>query len=117
VLKIVLLDKLHGLNAFFLKEVPMQRKQYSAEFKAKMVVKVLSGEATTAEIAKRFQVHPLMLTKWKKQALDRCPALFSRKPEREREQMAEREAQLFQQIGQLQYELDWLKKKMPVYDR
>ena len=95
----------------------MQRKQYSAEFKSKMVVKVLSGEMTTAEIAKQYQVHPLMLTKWKKQALSMMPSLFSRKPDREREQWAEREAQLFQQIGQLQYELDWLKKKTATYDR
>jgi transposase-like protein len=95
----------------------MQRKQYSAEFKAKMVIKVLSGEMTTAEIAKRFQIHPLMLAKWKKHVLDLMPSLFSRKPDNEREQWSEREAQLFQQIGQLQYELDWLKKKTNAYDR
>ena len=95
----------------------MQRKQYSAEFKSRMVVKVLSGDMTTAEIAKRFQVHPLMLSKWKKQALDQMPSLFSRRPDRLRDEWAEREAQLFQQIGQLQYELDWLKKKTAAFDR
>jgi len=95
----------------------MQRKNYSAEFKSRMVIKVLSGEATAAEIAKRFDVHPLMLTKWKKHALELLPSLFSRKPEHEREQWAERESELFQQIGQLQYELEWLKKKTAAYDR
>jgi putative transposase len=95
----------------------MQRKQYSAEFKAKIVLKVLSGEATSAEIAKKFGVHPLMLTKWKKHAVDLLPALFSRKPENERELWAQREAELFQQIGQLQYELEWLKKKTAAFDR
>ncbi len=82
-----------------------------------MVIKVLSGEMTTAEIAKRFQVHPLMLTKWKKQALDLLPSLFSRKPENEREQWAKQESELFQQIGKLQYELEWLKKKTAAFDR
>jgi transposase-like protein len=95
----------------------MQRKQHSAEFKAQMVIKVLSGEMTTAEIAKRYQVHPLMLTKWKKHAVELMPSLFSRKPDHERELWSEREAQLFQQIGQLQYELDWLKKKTAAFNR
>ena len=95
----------------------MQRKQHSAEFKARMVIKVMSGEMTTAEIAKRFQVHPLMLTKWKKQVFDSMPSLFSRKPDHEREHWEKREAELFQQIGQLQYELEWLKKKTAAFDR
>jgi len=94
----------------------MQRKQHSAEFKARMVIKVLNGEMTTAEIAKQFQVHPLMLTKWKKRALDLMPSLFSRKPDHERDQWVQREAELFQQIGQLQYELEWLKKKTAAFD-
>jgi putative transposase len=95
----------------------MQRKQYSAEFKARMVAKVMSGEMTTAEIAKRFQIHPLMLTKWKKHALNLMPSLFSRAPDHEREHWEKREAELFQQIGQLQYELEWLKKKTVAFDR
>jgi transposase-like protein len=94
----------------------MQRKSYTAEFKAKMVIKVMSGEMTTAEIAKRFDVHPLMLTKWKKHAIDLLPSLFSRKPDHEREEKERREAELFQQIGQLQYELGWLKKKSAVLE-
>ncbi|MFP4164808.1 MAG: IS3 family transposase [Chitinispirillaceae bacterium] len=89
----------------------MQRKSYSPEFKSKMVQLVLSGEMTTAEIAKKYQVHPLMLTKWKKHALGLMPTLFSRKITDEKEQWKQREAQLFQQIGQLQFELEWLKKK------
>jgi transposase-like protein len=95
----------------------MQRKHYSSEFKSKVVLKVLSGEMTTAEIAKRFDVHPLMLTKWKKHVIDLLPSIFSRKPEQEREQWVQRESELFQQIGQLQYELAWLKKKTAAYDR
>ena len=58
-----------------------------------------------------------MITKWKKHAVDLLPTLFSRKPEHEREQWIQREAELFQQIGQLQYELEWLKKKMATFDR
>jgi transposase-like protein len=95
----------------------MQRKIHSAEFKAKVVLKSLSGEATTAEIAKQFSIHPLMITKWKKHAVDLLPSLFSRVPDHEKAQREQRESELFQQIGQLQYELEWLKKKTAAYDR
>ena len=95
----------------------MQRKRHSAEFKTQVVLKALSGEMTTAEIAKRYEIHPLMVTKWKKHAVDLLPQLFSRKPEHDREEWLQREAQLFQQIGQLQYELEWLKKKTAAFDR
>jgi len=95
----------------------MQRQQRSADFKAQVVLKALGGDMTAAEIAKRFSIHPLMITKWKKHAVELLPSLFSRKPEHEREQWAQREAELFQQIGQLQYELEWLKKKTAAYNQ
>lgn len=95
----------------------MQRKSYGSDFKAKVVLKALSGESTTAEIAKQFGIHPLMITKWKKHAVSLLPSLFSHRPDREREEQKQRESELFQQIGQLQYELDWLKKKTAAYDR
>lgn len=95
----------------------MQRKHHSADFKARVVLKALSGEATSTELAKQFSIHPLMITKWKKHAVELLPSLFSRKPEHEREAWTQREAELFQQIGQLQYELEWLKKKTAAFDR
>jgi len=95
----------------------MQRKNHSAEFKTKVVLKALSGEQTSAEIAKQFSIHPLMITKWKKHAIDLLPTLFSQKADYEQAQREQREKELFQQIGQLQYELDWLKKKTAVYNR
>jgi transposase-like protein len=95
----------------------MQRKNHSAEFKTKVVLNSLSGEFTNAELAKKFSIHPLMITKWKKHAVDLLPTLFSRKPDHEREDRDQKEKELFQQIGQLQYELDWLKKKSSAFDR
>jgi transposase-like protein len=95
----------------------MQRKRHSAEFKAQVVLKALSGEMPTTEIAKRFGIHPIMITQWKKHAVDLLPSLFSKKPEHEQEEWAQRESELFQQIGQLQYELEWLKKKTAAFNR
>jgi transposase-like protein len=94
----------------------MQRKHHDATIKARVVLKALSGQQTTAEIAKQYGIHPLLITKWKKQAVDLLPTLFSKKVDKDREEWKEREAQLFQQIGQLQYELEWLKKKTATYD-
>ena len=93
----------------------MQRKQHSGELKAKVVLKALCGEQTTAQIAKQYSIHPLMITKWKKHVVALMPQLFSRKADNERELWQEREAELFRQIGQLQYELEWLKKKSAAF--
>ena len=69
-------------------------------------------QKTTNEIAARYGVHPSQVTAWKKQALEELPQIFS-----ERRAQAEKEgealkAALYQQIGQLKVELDWLKKKV-----
>jgi transposase-like protein len=99
-----------------MKGCKMQRKRYDSATKAKVVLKLISGHQTAIEIAKQYGVHPIMLAKWKKQAIDLFPKLFDRKVDKDQEEWKVREAQMFQQIGQLQYELDWLKKKTAAYD-
>jgi putative transposase len=89
-----------------------QRKHYSADFKAKVALEAIKGQRTINEIAAKFQVHPNQVTQWKKQMLEALPSIFSDrrlKADRDREQL---EASLYQQIGQLKVELDWLKKKV-----
>lgn len=91
----------------------MQRKKYDGPFKAKVALEVAKGLKTVNEIAADFGVHPNMLTKWKKQLLEGLPVLFasstsSGSQEKETERLV---ASLYQKIGQLEIELDWLKKK------
>lgn len=90
-----------------------QRKTFSADFKAKVALEAIRGVATTAEIASRHKVHPNQIAKWKKQALENMAALFAdgraKANKGEDDRLKDR---LFQQIGQLQFELDWLKKKV-----
>lgn len=95
----------------------MKRRRHSDELKAKVVLEALMGADTVNAIAKRYEVHPLMVTKWKKHAVDLLPSLFSRRADRDREQWQQKEAELFQQIGQLKYELDWLKKKTALFTK
>jgi len=87
-----------------------QRKRYSAETKAKVALEAIRGEKTANEIAAEYGVHPTQIAQWKKQALDDLPEIFA--SGRQRDQAAEGLiATLYQEIGQLKMELDWLKKR------
>jgi len=90
-----------------------ERRNYSNTLKAKIVLEVIEGQKTMAEIASTHSVHPNQISKWKKQVLEGLPDIFSgNEAERHRQETQEQLiAQLYQQIGQLKVELDWLKKK------
>ncbi len=86
-----------------------QRKRYSAEINAKVALEAIKGQKTANEIASEYGVHPTQIAQWKKQALDELPELF-RGGSREKTDEG-LIAALYQEIGQLKVELDWLKKK------
>src|SRR5689334_7998269 len=88
------------------------RRRHSSEFKARVALEAVKGQKTLNELATEFGVHPVQIAQWKRQLLEASPAAFesgggSRK-ERTQEQLIE---QLYQQIGQLKVEVDWLRKK------
>jgi putative transposase len=89
-----------------------QRRRYSAEFKARLALEVVKGHRSLNEIASEQGVHPNLLMQWKRQLLEELPTLFADKRCKGQKEQAEREAHLYQQIGQLKVELDWLKKKV-----
>ncbi len=88
-----------------------QRKHYRADFKAKVAIAAIKAQHTVNEIALQYSVHPNQVMAWKKQALAAIPDSFSTRRERDAHADAELKAQLYQQIGQLKVELDWVKKK------
>ena len=94
-----------------------QRKRYSADFKARVALEAIKGQRTVNEIAAKFQVHPNQVSLWKKHLLEALPSLFSDRRARLDKERDELEANLYQQIGQLKVELDWLKKKVGYFSR
>lgn len=88
-----------------------QRKSYSAEMKAKIALEALKGQRTVQQIATHYGMHPNQVSQWKKQALEQLPQVFSDRRARDEAADEAMKAELYQQIGQLQVELDWLKKK------
>jgi transposase-like protein len=88
-----------------------QRKQYSAEFKARVALEALKGLKTVNELASTYGVHPTQIAHGKHRLQKEMPEIFSvRRDKRERAQEAF-QAPLYQQIGPLKVALDWLKKK------
>jgi transposase len=90
------------------------KKQYTADFKTKVVLEVLREEGTINEIAEQYGINPVVISRWKGEFLERAPEIFKKGPsiaEKELETEKERSAQLERKIGQLTYEVDWLKKK------
>ena len=88
-----------------------QRNRYSADFKAKLALEVIKGNRTLNEIASEAAVHPNLLMQWKRQLLESMPTIFADKRVKDNKEQEALTDQLYQQIGQLKVELDWLKKK------
>jgi transposase-like protein len=88
-----------------------QRKQYKGEFKAKVALEAIKAQRTVSEIAVRYSVHPNLVSQWKKQALEQLPEVFSDRRARRDKADEELQADLYEQIGRLKVELEWLKKK------
>jgi transposase len=89
------------------------RKQYSTAFKAQVVLEALKELKTIAQIASEHQLHPNLVTKWKQEAIAELPMVFERKNAQSQAQEAQEHkvAQLYQEIGRLTTQVNWLKKK------
>jgi putative transposase len=93
-----------------------RRRQHSGEFKAKVVVQALKGAKTVNEIASTYGVHPVQVAQWKRQALDELPHVFGDGRARSVRAAEDERTRLFEQIGRLKVELDWVKKKAGLLD-
>ena len=86
-----------------------KRRQFSGAFKARVAIEALKERETLAELSKRFEVHPNMISKWKQEFLERSADVFDKKSDGENEVYADK---LYAKIGQLEMENDFLKKSL-----
>ncbi len=89
----------------------MKRVQHSDTLKAKVALEAIKNQKTANEIASEYGVHPGLVAKWKKQALQNMTLIFQDGRSSSLEAQEALKDKLYQQIGQLKVELDWLKKK------
>ena len=88
-----------------------KRKKHTAALKAKVGLEALLGVRTVAQIAREYQVHPTLVTQWKRVIRERLPELFETGTAGAPDERDELIGQLHRKIGELTVDLDWLKKK------
>jgi len=93
-----------------------KRKQHSAKYKFAVALEAVKGQETINQIGSKFGVHPSQVSQWKRQLMDGGVGIFeSPRPKKERVQGV-KEEEFYEQIGRLKMELEWVKKKVSIFN-
>jgi len=87
-----------------------KRKNHSSAFKAKVVIEALKEQKTITELAMIYEIHPNQISIWKKEFLDNAAEVFDKSSKHAKDESDV--SKLYEAIGQLQIENNWLKKKL-----
>jgi transposase len=92
------------------------RKRYDVAFKSKVALAAVRGDKTISELASHFAIHGNLVSQWKRKLLSNVEQVFTESDDGRREEQAALLDDLYQQIGRLKMELEWLKKKAAQFD-
>jgi transposase-like protein len=93
-------------------DVGQKRKRHSSDFKARVALEADKGDRSLSELASRYEVHPTQIGQWRKAWLSRVPEIFSAKRQRQEADDEAEKARLYEEIGRLKVEVDWLKNEV-----
>lgn len=90
-----------------------KRRKFSSKFKTKVVLEALSERYTVQELGRKYEVHPNQITKWKGEFLENAEEVFDKgKKSEDRSAIEKEKAQLYEKVGQLQVEVDFLRNAL-----
>ena len=90
----------------------ISRKRHSPQFKFKVALEAAKQTKTVNDLAGQYALHPTQISHWKRKLMEEGPSVFSSTTERDRRRQEAERAELFEQIGRLKMETEWLKKKL-----
>ena len=93
-----------------------KRRRFAPTEKAKIALEAIKGDSTMAEIVNKYKIHATQVNSWKKQVLEHLPESFTNKSKEIKTDYETQLAELYQQIGRLKVENDFLKKKSELFD-
>jgi len=93
-----------------------KRKKHSSTFKSKVALEAIKGRHTVRELAIRYEIHPTLINNWKRQLLEEASDVFEHGRPAQEAGQAIKEAELYEEIGRLKVQLDWLKKKAALFE-
>lgn len=89
-----------------------KRKQHSSEFKFKVALEAAKEQKTLSQLGSEYELHPTQISEWKRQLLSGGANVFSKGESKSEQEQSKAEMELYEQIGRLKMELEWLKKKV-----
>ena len=89
-----------------------KRRRHNARFKFKVALEAAKGTKTVSQLASEFELHPSQISEWKHRLLDEGAGVFKSSAGRQQREQETVQAELYEQIGRLKMELEWLKKKL-----
>ena len=90
-----------------------QRRKFSKEFKLKVVLEAVKERSTLTELCEKYELHPNQISKWKKDFLEKAETIMdSKNPNQSQAEHDKEKEKLYAKIGQLQMEVEFLKKKL-----